>query len=30
MVEPDGIENYEQLSQSIERATKFVTTLPKK
>ena len=30
MVEPDGIENDEQLRQWIERATRFVRTLAKK
>jgi TfoX/Sxy family transcriptional regulator of competence genes len=30
MVEPDGIENDEQLSQWIERGMNFVKTLPKK
>lgn len=30
MVEPDGIENDEQLSRWIERATRFVRTLPEK
>lgn len=30
MVEPDGIEDDEQLSQWVERAMKFVKTLPKK
>jgi hypothetical protein len=30
MVEPDGIENDEQLIAWIERAMKFVTALPKK
>jgi TfoX/Sxy family transcriptional regulator of competence genes len=30
MVEPDGIDDDEQLSHWIERATKFVKTLPKK
>lgn len=30
MVEPDGIENDQQLADWIERATKFVTSLPKK
>lgn len=30
MVEPDGIESDEQLSQWIERATEFVESLPKK
>lgn len=30
MVEPDGIENDEQLSQWIERASRFVWTLPRK
>jgi TfoX/Sxy family transcriptional regulator of competence genes len=30
MVEPEGIEDDEQLGQWIERATKFVKTLPKK
>lgn len=30
MIEPDGIEHDEQLSQWIDRALTFVTTLPKK
>lgn len=30
LVEPEGIDNDEQLSGWIERATKFVETLPKK
>jgi TfoX/Sxy family transcriptional regulator of competence genes len=30
MVEPDGIENDDQLSSWIERAWQFVKTLPKK